>query len=188
MATSNPLMEHRNTTFRLWPQAASCLGEYGLSADNPGMDFRANLRRLRLAAGLTQAQLAERCGWGQSRLSNYEIPLEREGARTPDVDDAVVLATALNVPIQELYGLPSQPVKLDPAIMASALKITEALEHGRPKGDFMEWAASLIFVYSRVAAGGQLEIVDRILDTATEGREGEKKNSERGGPGSTRKR
>jgi transcriptional regulator with XRE-family HTH domain len=160
--------------------------------NNSEMDFSANLRRLREAAGLTQTELATLCGWTQTRLSNYEIPRDRKGARTPDVDDAAVLAKALNVPIQHLYGDTSQSMKLDPETMATALKLTEAMEYGRPKGDFFTWAETLIFCYKRVSEGGQHKLVDQIIEPPTEGRttkgenDGDRRYTE--GPVSGRKR
>ena len=153
------------------------------------MGYRANLKRLRKARGMSQQALADACGWEyQSRVSNYEIPLERSGARTPDMDDALVLARALNVSIQEIYGERSQPMKLDPETMASALKITEAMEYGRPKDDFRTWAETLVFVYSRVAAGGQAEVVDQYLDAAKERLEPKGETNERDDPRDPRKR
>lgn len=181
-------MADRNTTLRLAAQVTTCLGVLGGYADNPFMDFRANLRRIRRERGLTQEGLAELCGWGQSRISNYEIPTDREGSRTPDVDDAVILAKALNVPIQELYGEQSQPAKLDPETMASALKLTEAMEYGKPKGDFRMWAKTLIFVYGRVAAGGQAGMVDQILEAATERREAKGEGNDGSNKSGPRKR
>lgn len=166
-------MKKRYTPIRGTLQAATALAVLARLPDNPGMDFRANLRRLRLAAGLTQEQLAERLGWSQSRLSNYEIPADRDGARTPDVNDAVLIAEALGVPIQALYGDTSHAVKLDPDTMVAALKLTEAMEFGRPKGDFSTWAATLIFCYNRIAAGGQAKLVDQFIESARDGQQQE---------------
>lgn len=43
-------------------------------------------------AGLTQSQLAERCGWSgkQSRISNYEI-----GLRTPSIAECRIIVAAI---------------------------------------------------------------------------------------------
>jgi len=52
------------------------------------------IREARLNAGLTQPQLAERCGWaGQSRVSNYE-----RDEREPRSSDMRNMAKALDVP------------------------------------------------------------------------------------------
>jgi transcriptional regulator with XRE-family HTH domain len=75
------------------------------------MAFKDNLRRLRLAAGLTQEQLALACGWsGQSRVANYE-----SGAREPEFDELGKLGAALSVDWAELLSdMPAAAVKEQP--------------------------------------------------------------------------
>lgn len=64
------------------------------------MEFKANLKRYRSAAKLSQEQLAEACGWnGQNRISNYE-----RGRRIPKLEDVNLLARALGVSRPELLG------------------------------------------------------------------------------------
>lgn len=62
------------------------------------------LKTLREKAGLSQAALAEKCGWAsQSRVGNYE-----KGVRKIGADDASVLASALGVhPSEILFGASS---------------------------------------------------------------------------------
>jgi transcriptional regulator with XRE-family HTH domain len=55
--------------------------------------FGALLRRLRLAAGLTQEALAERAGLSAKAVSE----LERDPARTPRLDSVTLLADALGL-------------------------------------------------------------------------------------------
>lgn len=55
------------------------------------------IRDARTAAQLKQPELAAKCGWTQSRISNYE-----RGERQPGLDDLAVIAKALNIPVQEL--------------------------------------------------------------------------------------
>lgn len=59
------------------------------------------LKALREKEGLSQAALAEKCGWAsQSRVGNYEV-----GVRKISADDAVVLAKALRTsPAFILFG------------------------------------------------------------------------------------
>lgn len=59
------------------------------------------LKALREKWGLSQAALAEKCGWAsQSRVGNYEV-----GTRKISADDAIVLAKALGVgPEVILFG------------------------------------------------------------------------------------
>ena len=62
------------------------------------------LKTLREKAGLSQAALAEKCGWAsQSRVGNYE-----KGVRKIGADDAAIMAAALDVhPAEILFGLES---------------------------------------------------------------------------------
>jgi transcriptional regulator with XRE-family HTH domain len=51
------------------------------------------IKRLRKSAGMSQAQLAEACGWkSQSRVGNYEV-----GTREPTLADLAAMAKALRV-------------------------------------------------------------------------------------------
>lgn len=65
------------------------------------------IKRLREDLKLSQAELAEKCGWGyQSRVGNYET-----GVRKVNVEDAVVIASALKVsPGELLFGTPDNAV------------------------------------------------------------------------------
>lgn len=53
-----------------------------------------NLKRLRTEKKLSQAQLAELCEWGQSRIGNYE-----RGSNAIDLPSATTIAGALGVPV-----------------------------------------------------------------------------------------
>lgn len=68
--------------------------------------FGARLRELRLASGLSQEALAERCGVGQGRISQWE-----SGTNAPLITQTVKLAEALGVGIEELVKPPSPPPK-----------------------------------------------------------------------------
>lgn len=66
------------------------------------------IKRLRKEAGLSQAQLAEACGWkSQSRVGNYEA-----GTREPNLADIAAIAKALR--IDEAQLLLSMPSPLSP--------------------------------------------------------------------------
>ncbi|ENY4535764.1 LexA family protein [Salmonella enterica] len=69
------------------------------------------IKQLRERLRLSQADLAEKCGWEyQSRVGNYET-----GARKVSVEDAVVLASALGVPPGELlFGTPDNAEFITP--------------------------------------------------------------------------
>lgn len=59
--------------------------------------FGDKLKTARLAAGLTQEELAERCGMKKQSISRYE-----NSEREPNIRTAKKLADALNVPLESL--------------------------------------------------------------------------------------
>jgi transcriptional regulator with XRE-family HTH domain len=61
-------------------------------------DWGQRLRQQRLAAELSQEELAARAGTTQSTVSQVEL-----GNRRPDLDVQVALAEALAVPVTELF-------------------------------------------------------------------------------------
>ncbi len=75
------------------------------------------IKRLRKAAGLSQAQLADACGWkSQSRVGNYEA-----GTREPTLADIATIASALSVKESDLLiGLQTNLTGLVDAAMASS--------------------------------------------------------------------
>ncbi|NRG05568.1 LexA family transcriptional regulator, partial [Vibrio coralliilyticus] len=57
------------------------------------------LKQFREAQGISQRTLAEKCGWGASRIGNYEA-----GVRSINLDDAEIIAAVLNIkPYQILF-------------------------------------------------------------------------------------
>lgn len=74
------------------------------------MEFRDRLIAIRKAARLTQEQVAERCGKGQSWLGNIEGG--RNGSSYPRVPDIYLLAKALGVHPGEFFAdMPSHSVQ-----------------------------------------------------------------------------
>ena len=69
-----------------------------------GMDIPSSLRAYRVAAGLTQADLALRVGVSQSAISDWET-----GETTPSVRSIVLLAGALGISTDELLGVQGTP-------------------------------------------------------------------------------
>jgi transcriptional regulator with XRE-family HTH domain len=60
--------------------------------------FGERIRDLRTAAGLKQDEFAEICGFARSYMSRIET-----GGANPSLDAVEILATALKVPIRELF-------------------------------------------------------------------------------------
>lgn len=65
-----------------------------------------NLKKIREAKGFSQAALADLCGWGQSRIGNYE-----RGSNSIDIPSAKELAKALGVNVADIL-IPSKEVDL----------------------------------------------------------------------------
>lgn len=62
-------------------------------------DFKNVFKKLRLAAGLTQEQLAKRLGISRSRIGMYET-----GNREPDFETLELIADFFNVDVDYLIG------------------------------------------------------------------------------------
>ncbi len=60
--------------------------------------FGERVRELRLASGLRQDEFAEKCGFARSYMSRMET-----GAANPSLDAIQTIATALRVPVRELF-------------------------------------------------------------------------------------
>lgn len=62
------------------------------------------IKKYRTIKGLTQAELARSCGWGASRISNYEA-----GIRNIDANTAEIIANALDVsPSVLMFGIETE--------------------------------------------------------------------------------
>ena len=68
---------------------------------SPQRAFGARVRELRLAAGLTQEDLAARCGLFRTYMSRIET-----GNANPTLTMIHALATCLMVPVPALFGVP----------------------------------------------------------------------------------
>lgn len=60
--------------------------------------FGERVRELRLAAGLKQDEFADKCGFARSYMSRVET-----GGANPSLDAIQTIATALRVPIRDLF-------------------------------------------------------------------------------------
>ncbi|CAM5779383.1 helix-turn-helix domain-containing protein [Rhizobacter fulvus] len=60
--------------------------------------FGDRVRELRLVAGLKQDEFAEKCGFARSYMSRIET-----GGANPSLDAIQTIATALRVPVKELF-------------------------------------------------------------------------------------
>lgn len=64
------------------------------------MKFRENLKKLRKEQKLTQADLAEKLGYGYTAISKYE-----SGRNEPSIKDLKRLAEIFKVSVDELIGV-----------------------------------------------------------------------------------
>lgn len=60
--------------------------------------FGKRVRELRLATGLKQDEFAEKCGFARSYMSRVET-----GGANPSLDAIQTIATALRVPVKDLF-------------------------------------------------------------------------------------
>lgn len=74
------------------------------------------LKLLRIQAGLTLEQLAQRCGLTRSYLSKVE-----RGLSTPSIETALKLANALGVKVDKLFGAPEKKEEIS---------VSRAIERG----------------------------------------------------------
>ena len=72
------------------------------------MLFGDKLKQLRLAANMTQEQLAEKCGMKKQNISRYE-----NSDREPNIRTAKKMADALGVSLEELIVEPNPSVQPD---------------------------------------------------------------------------
>lgn len=105
------------------------------SVKNARMEtFSHRLKRLRIAAGLSQERLAHACGYsGQSRIGNYE-----GGKRTPSLNEIPNLAKALGVSEAELVA--TLPPSSDDGDWAPvmAYKLAASLGNGAQPDEYAE--------------------------------------------------
>lgn len=73
-------------------------------------DFKGKLREIRLARGLTQAQLADMIGTTSGSVSNWEMP---SGKSMPDLKTVRRICLALNCPPGDLLCLSSVSITGD---------------------------------------------------------------------------
>lgn len=73
---------------------------------SPQRAFGARVRELRLAAGMTQDDLSERCGLFRTYVSRIET-----GQANPTLTMIHALAVSLGVPVPALFGVPAVPRK-----------------------------------------------------------------------------
>jgi transcriptional regulator with XRE-family HTH domain len=79
--------------------------------DDLGAHLGRNVRQLRSARGLTQAQVARLAGLPRATWSNLE-----SGAANPTLDVLRRVATALQLSIEELLSRPRSPTRLYPRV------------------------------------------------------------------------
>ncbi len=83
-----------------------------------GVALGARLRALRMAAGLTQAELARRTGIHRPNIARVEA-----GRHTPSLETLSRLAAAIGIPTTRVLEL-AQPGEVDPSAIATAIGLT----------------------------------------------------------------
>lgn len=126
------------------------------------MNFAANLKRLRMAAKLSQEQLAHACGYShQSRIGNYESPSPK--ARQPRPDELPNIAKALGVSVGDLLAehptagsaaptSHSLHLRLDPEIVFSAQQALADMYRAKGRTYHGDDVARFVLLYEKYAS------------------------------------
>ncbi|TVO37373.1 LexA family protein [Vibrio algivorus] len=116
---------------------------------NKKQEVGLRLKQFRESVGISQKTLAERCGWGASRIGNYEA-----GVRSINLDDAEILAKNLHIqPYQIMFDENEiraqrniEPIEVQPTYqnnfpVLSAVQAGQWTEACEPYtlGDIEEW-------------------------------------------------
>ncbi|MCR9546326.1 helix-turn-helix transcriptional regulator [Vibrio antiquarius] len=88
------------------------------------------LKQFREEKGLSQRALATKCGWGPSRISNYE-----SGIRSISLDDAETISNALNISPKTLLFGDSSNIEKQPQANAEILGNMQVWDSKTPIGD-----------------------------------------------------
>ena len=88
------------------------------------------LKQIRENSGLSQRSLATKCGWGPSRISNYE-----SGIRSISLDDAEIISNALNISPKNLLFGESSNTEKTPQGNAEVLGNMQIWDSKTPLGD-----------------------------------------------------
>lgn len=124
------------------------------------MDFATRLRQLREWRQLTQTQLGDLVGVGQSTIGNYEA-----GIRWPKLNrELPVLADALGVPVHELFTdtppeqigitLMSHPLRMEADMILTASREAAHFQAVERSTTEARWAELFAVIYPKVVAGG----------------------------------
>jgi transcriptional regulator with XRE-family HTH domain len=92
----------------------------------PQQAFGQRVRELRLAAGMTQEDLAERCGLFRTYMSRIET-----GQANPTLTMIHALADSLELPVLSFFDKPAAPVKSAGHPASSRVKAPARLSRGR---------------------------------------------------------
>ena len=92
------------------------------------------LKHARLDAGLTQKELAEKCGMADSAIRKYE-----SGKIVPKVDTMRRISNALNVDIGKLYGIEGGSCDTEQISRLYSKISLVAKKYGKSESDIVSW-------------------------------------------------
>ena len=97
--------------------------------ENTSTKIGAQIKQLRLAAGMTQRELAQRINVGNTTLSQYE-----SGARVPSDEVKLKIATVFGVSVDYLLGATNsrEPISPTHTPPAAARRRPQSLENSVP--------------------------------------------------------
>jgi len=139
------------------------------------MGYGLNIKAARKAAGLTQEQLAKKCGIATVTVGQYE-----RGARVPRAEQLQSLADALNVHVLELMGVPTSAefemsfdLKADRELLSNRISaeyglsiedarsiVDECFQAFQRDGKHIEGAATLLQLFEQLPAESRQEALN----------------------------
>ena len=91
-----------------------------------------NISKYREQAGFTQKELASKLGVTPSRVSNWE-----QGANSPTIDILFKVCEALNISINDIYGVyPDSKIRMSYDEIEHIKKYRDLDDHGKEMVDF----------------------------------------------------
>ena len=133
--------------------------------------FMKNLKKIRKAKGLSQQDLADKCGLSKTAISYYE-----NNAVNPPIDKIETLTKALNVTIGDLLGRDdinkkSNYEEIDPRILKKIIRIQSLpIKEQKKIWDYVNTICSTFFAFERppvatvitISTTGSSSILDSI--------------------------
>ena len=119
-----------------------------------------NIKKFRKEKGLTQKQLAEKCGMAEITIRQYET-----GKREPRLDQQKIISKALDIPLIYIISGTSDVISnaLFIASIQDVLDMAESVGRDVNKtSELIELEIKLLFNYNKLNIEGKIKAVDHV--------------------------